>query len=175
MPLSESDKADLVAYLDGELDEQATQAVEAKLATDADARAELDTLKQTWGMLDYLPKASPSPNFTNRTMEKLSLEKIATTLPMSSSKPIPAPPHRTTWPAKVGWAAAVVLAIGLGYVGAPHVLPLIVPTDPSAQEADEALIRHLRIVEKWRYYENVDDRDFIDKLGQPELFGEEPS
>ena len=73
MPLSENDKAELVAYLDGELDEQATQAVEARLATDADARAELDTLKQTWGMLDYLPKASPSPNFTNRTMERLTL------------------------------------------------------------------------------------------------------
>src|SRR5215210_7089647 len=97
MPLSEQDKAELVAYLDGELDEQATQAVEAKLATDADARAELDTLKQTWGMLDYLPKASPSPNFTNRTMERLSLEKITATIPASSSKPIPAPPRSSSW------------------------------------------------------------------------------
>src|SRR5207248_2727321 len=108
MPLSENDKAELVAYLDGELDEHATQAVEAKLATDADARAELDTLKQTWGMLDYLPKASPSPNFTNRTMERLSLEKVTATMPTtSSSKPIPAPPRPASWLATVGWAAAV--------------------------------------------------------------------
>ena len=175
MPLSETDKAELVAYLDGELDEQATQAVEARLATDADARAELDTLKQTWGMLDYLPKASPSPNFTNRTMERLSLEKVTATMSATASKPIPAPPRRSSWLTKVGWAAAVALALGLGYVGAPQLFLLIVPTDPSAQEADEALIRHLRIVEKWRYYENVDDLKFLKDLDHPELFGEEPS
>ena len=77
MPLNDDEKADLVAYLDGELDEPATQAVEAKIAADPDARAELDALKQTWGMLDYLPKTNPSPNFTNRTLERLSLEKAA--------------------------------------------------------------------------------------------------
>ena len=41
-------------------------------------------MKQTWGMLDFLPKASPSANFTNRTMERLSLEKVGPkkTMPM---------------------------------------------------------------------------------------------
>ena len=32
MPLTEDEKAELVAYLDGELDDAATQAVEAKIA-----------------------------------------------------------------------------------------------------------------------------------------------
>ena len=34
---------------------------------------------------------------------------------------------------------------------------------------------HYALVKTDAYYENVDDREFIDKLGQPELFGEEPS
>src|SRR5476651_301659 len=104
MPLNDDDKAELVAYLDGELDEAATHAVEAKIAADPHTRAELDALKQTWGMLDYLPKASPSPNFTNRTMERLTLEKIGPkkTMPMRGSQP---------WLRRIAWAAAVLIAL----------------------------------------------------------------
>src|SRR5712692_9437548 len=99
MPLNDDEKAELVAYLDGELDETATQAVEAKIAANPDARAELDALKQTWGLLDYLPKASPSPNFTNRTMERLTLEKVggAKTQPLRDRAP--------AWSIAFGWAA----------------------------------------------------------------------
>jgi len=168
MPLSEDEKAELVAYLDGELDDAATQAVEAKIATNPEARAELDALKQTWGMLDFLPKASASPNFTNRTMERLSLEKVggsaAKTAPMVESQP---------WLSRAGWAAAVLIALGGGYFAATKIWP------PAVQEeipdADLQLVPHLRIAEKWRYYENVDDLDFAKKLNHPDLFGEDPS
>src|SRR6266480_24324 len=102
MPLNEDEKAELVAYLDGELDEASTQAVEAKVAADPDARAELDALKQTWGMLDYLPKANPSPNFTNRTMERLTLENVPASTTMSM------PGRSSRWLIAVGWAAAVL-------------------------------------------------------------------
>lgn len=110
MPLNEDDKAELVAYLDGELDESATQAVEAKIAADPDASAELDALKQTWGMLDYLPKSSPSPNFTNRTMERLTLEKVG------GSKTMPMPWQGLGWLGALGWSMAVVSALGVGYL-----------------------------------------------------------
>jgi len=109
MALNEDDKAELVAYLDGELDEVATQAVEAKIASDPDARAELDALRLTWGMLDFLPKASPSPNFTNRTMERLTLEDMPASKTMPMPKPVPG------WMIGVSWAAVVLLAVGGGY------------------------------------------------------------
>jgi anti-sigma factor RsiW len=163
MPLNDDDKAELVAYLDGELDEAATQAVEAKIAVDPAARAELDALKQTWGMLDYLPKASPSPNFTNRTMERLTLEKVG------GSRTAPFP-RRSAWLGNVGWAAAVLVALGGGYLvstrfAAPEPIP----------DADLPLVQHLRIAEKWRIYENADDLEFVKKLNQPDLFGEDPT
>ena len=44
-PLSDDDRADLVAYLDGELDEEASRALESKLSLDPKARAEADSLK----------------------------------------------------------------------------------------------------------------------------------
>jgi anti-sigma factor RsiW len=164
MPLNEDEKAELVAYLDGELDDAATQAVEAKIAADPTARAELDALKQTWGMLDYLPKASPSPNFTNRTMERLTLEKVAG----ARTTPLP---RRNAWLGHVGWAAAVLVALAGGYLVSHR---FAAPRPEPIPDADVPLVRHLRIAEKWRLYENADDLDFVKKLNQPDLFGEDP-
>jgi anti-sigma factor RsiW len=170
MALNEDEKAELVAYLDGELDEAATQAVEAKIATDADARAELDALKQTWGMLDYLPKASPSPNFTNRTLERLTLEKVGG--PARHTMVVTG--RRSSWLVTACWAAALVLAIGVGYFGATQLLSVTTTPEP-IPDADRDLMRHLRVAEKWHLYENADDLEFVKKLDHPDLFGEDPS
>ena len=169
MPLSEDEKAELVAYLDGELDDAATQVVEAKIATNPDARAELDALKQTWGMLDFLPKASPSPNFTNRTMERLTLERFGG----SGSKKTPAY-KPTPWLARIGWAAAIAIALGGGYLASLRIWPAAPGLDPIPED-ELPLVQHLRILERWRYYENADDLDFVKKLNHPDLFGEDPS
>jgi len=169
MSMSEDEKAELVAYLDGELDEVTTQALEAKIAADPVVRAELDTLKQTWGMLDYLPKASPSPNFTNRTMERMTLEKIAD--PMVT---VPIQPHRTHWPIGLITAATFLLSLGAGYYGATQFWPSASVVE-SIPDADVPLVRQMRIAEKWRYYENVADFEFVRKLNHPDLFGEDPS
>jgi anti-sigma factor RsiW len=169
MPLNEDEKADLVAYLDGELDEAATQAVEAKIAADPDARAELDALKQAWGMLDYLPKASPSPNFTNRTMERLTLENVG----VAANKTMPMA-RRVGWPIALGWSAAVLVAVSAGYMATTYLWPTPAAPVP-IPDSDLPLVRHLYIVEKWRAYENADDLDFVKKLSHPDLFGEDPS
>lgn len=167
--MSEDEKAELVAYLDGELDEAATQAVEARIAADPKVRAELDSLKQAWGMLDYLPKASPSPNFTNRTMERMTLEKSA-----GPTKTAPIAPRRSVWPIGLLWTSAIGIALALGYFGSVQIWPVTADTE-LIPESDWPLVRDLRIAEKWRYYENVDDLDFVKKLNHPDLFGEDPS
>ena len=169
MPLTEEEKAELVAYLDGELDDSATQAVEAKIATNPEARAELDALKQAWGLLDFLPKASPSPNFTNRTMERLSLEKVGGG---SGSKTAPVI-KRSPWPARILWTAATVLALVAGHQASKHYWGTP-PTPEPIPDVDLPLVRHLRIAEKWRYYENTDDLDFVERLHNPDLFGDDP-
>jgi len=69
---SEQERADLVAYLDGELTGEAARALEAKLSLDPAARAEADALRRTWELLDFLPRPQPSLRFTHRTLERLS-------------------------------------------------------------------------------------------------------
>jgi len=158
--LNDDDRANLTAYLDGELDEEATQALEAKLAQDPAARAEVEALRQAWTMLDYLPRPAPSVSFTHRTMERLSLEKR----PVETGK-IPRP--RFAWGRALGWTAAALVAAAAGYWASAAFWG----TAPS--DADEPLVRQLRLIEKWRAYEMVDDLDFLKSLDQPGLFGAE--
>ena len=158
--LSDEDRENLTAYLDGELDEEAAHALEAKLSQDPAARAEVEALKHAWGMLDYLPRATPSATFTHRTMERLSLERR----PVETGR-MPTP--RIGWSGRLGWAAAVALAGALGYWASVKLWA------PGTSDVDEPLVRQLHIIERWRAYDVVEDLDFLKKLDDPDLFGDD--
>jgi len=165
MALSEEDRANLAAYLDGELDDETAQTLEAKLNLDPEARAEADELKQAWSMLDFLPKVEPSPSFTHRTMERLAIHRKVETAPMPVSQ-------RFSWFVPMTWAAAVLLAVGVGYGGSFWLLPPAPPRS-HADPQDEQLVRYLPVIERLRAYEQVEDIDFLRSLDQPELFGDD--
>src|SRR5438552_2488606 len=156
-PLSEEDREELVAYLDGELDEEQASSVEAKISMNPTLRAEAETLKRAWDMLDYLPKPEPSPNFTNRTLDRISVRDTANAL---------RPPRKIKrWLLAAGWAAALVLSVLGGYHGAVHSI--------APRPGERELVRELRLIENLRYYETVDSLEFLRELDQRDLFGEE--
>ena len=171
-PLSEKDRADLVAYLDGELPESESRALETRLSLDPEARAEAVALRKTWELLDYLPRPEPSPHFTHRTLERVSAQ-----IPLT----------RGRWPAwaiGVGWAAALLLAGGAGFAGVrlltgsrsePGGARQEKP-DPLAgmrpEQVEEQLARNLPLLENRRLYENVDGIKFLRALDDPDLFGD---
>jgi anti-sigma factor RsiW len=161
--LSDQDREDLTAYLDGELDEDKARQVEAKLNLDPKARAEAEAMRQAWGLLDYLPKVEPSSSFTNRTMERLALQR-----PVDTGK-MPRQVGKNPWVAGLGWAAAVLAAAGLGW----GVAAWFWPTNPEALRLDDQLVRHLRLIERLRQYEQVESLDFLKALDHPDLFGED--
>ena len=74
-PPTDPFEAELVAYLDGELDPAAARRIETKLASDPQARAKATALKKTFDLLDYLPKPEPSATFTT-SLPKLSPRNI---------------------------------------------------------------------------------------------------
>ena len=159
-PLSDKEKADLVAFLDGELTGEAARALETKLSLDPAARAEAEALKRTWDLLDYLPKQEPSPTFTERTLEKMA----------PVTKPTPAAAGRRStrpWLLGVGWAAAALLAAAAGYGAVGWTGP--------RENADQDLTRDLRILENKRFYDHVDDLDYLKDLDQSGLFGDDAS
>lgn len=163
--LNDEDRENLTAYLDGELDDDASQALEAKINLDPEARKEVEALKQAWGMLDYLPKPAPPTGFTHRTLERVSLEKMNSALQTGKM----AGQRVAFWGRAFGWVAAIAVAAGLG-LGASH---LVFPKARDASDPEDSLVRHLRVVEKWRHYDTVEDLDFLRALEQPDLFGDD--
>jgi len=179
-PLNEQERADLIAYLDGELQGPAAQAIEARIAVDQAVRAEAESLRKTWDLLDYLPRAEPSPNFTNRTLDRLAPVKTGAApkvpsgsagqpaVPSTPSAPrVPAVPPSAAWRwvVRVACVAACVLALVGGYLSVRVLRPW--------QPGDAELVRELRLIENRKLYEQVEDLDFLRELEHPDLFGDE--
>ena len=160
LDLTNEERDELVAFLDGELAGDAARAVEARINVDPAYRAEADSLKRVWEMLDFLPKSEPAPKFTERTLSKLS--------PVSSAGRTALPAERPWWfwPAVAGgWAVAFCLVLGLAY----RAFGRAMPREPG--EAD--LVRDLRLIENKKALENVEDFEFLRQLDQPDLFGDD--
>lgn len=70
---SSPDHEQLVAYLDGEVDAAAAQAVEERLARDAGFRQTLNDLQRSWDLLGDLPQPTTDESFTKTTVEMVAL------------------------------------------------------------------------------------------------------
>ncbi len=168
-PLSDEERAELVSYLDGELPKSAVRALEAKLTTNPRLRTEVETLRKTWELLDHLPKPEPSPDFASRTLDRVSTIRAT---PMRGIRAGSVSDRWKLW--GVGWAAAVILAVVIGYESG-HLLSS--RTDPGHQgrtkDVQPQLVEDFRVIENQRLYAHVDDLNFLRALQDPELFGED--
>jgi anti-sigma factor RsiW len=163
-PLSEEDRADLIAYLDGELDEKSARAWEVRLNTDPSARAEAESLRRSWELLDYLPRPEPSVAFTSRTLDRIAV-----------TRPQPAARGRRwrPWAFGIGWAAAVLLAAAGGFAAVKS-LPRSARhlVEPEVVQ-DEDLVKDLRILENLHEYKYVENLGFLQELDHLDLFGDD--
>ena len=76
-------------------------------------------------------------------------------------------PRWRPWALGVGWAAAMLLCAVGGYAGMNYVQSV------RRAGADEELVRDLRVIDNLRFYQYVDDIDFLGKLAHPDLFGDD--
>jgi hypothetical protein len=149
--------SDLVAYLDGELDEAAKRNVESLLASNPDARAELTRLERSWDLLDSLPAASVGEEFARSTLEMaaLSAEQDA-----QASQVWRRIRRQRTW---LLGLASLAIAATAGYAGVERYLP-----DRNARlMQDLPLLWHL---DAYIYAGNL---EFVRQLAEPRLFGGE--
>jgi hypothetical protein len=193
-------EAELVAYLDGELDAAAARRVEARLASDAKARARAASLKKTFDLLDYLPKPEPSPTFTSRTLDKLPaiqpqpvqpagsqpVRLSQASVPRTSSSTtsqrngvavLPARPE-PRWRRAV-WASGLLLAVGgfatAGYLGASALRGNNATPHRQNREPQDLTPADEQLIERLPLYTAVDDFAFVQELARPEYFGDEPA
>jgi anti-sigma factor RsiW len=163
--LSEEERANLVAYLDGELDEAQARVLEARLSNDPRARAEAESLRRTWDLLDYLPRTEASTSFTHRTLEKLAVQ--------TGVRPIARRRRWPWWLRAAAWAAAVLLAAGVGFGVANLLWPRQQASVQAPAEVEARMARDLRVIRHKRLYEHVDDLQFLRELDDPDLFGDD--
>ena len=74
--LTPAQRSDLVAYLDGELAEQATAEIESVLAHSSVARNDVELLARTYDLLDDLPRVKATQEFTERTLATIRMDDV---------------------------------------------------------------------------------------------------
>jgi negative regulator of sigma E activity len=103
--LNDQEREALSAYLDQELDAASSDAVTDALARRPEVRREADSLRKTWELLDYLPRPTAPPSFTEHTMTRL--ESTRGILLRQGAR----------WRrfAIIGWVACVIIAAVFGF------------------------------------------------------------
>lgn len=145
---------DLVAYLDGELDDEGARRVEGLLSSDADAREEMHKLEVAWDLLEELPREEVGQSFTHTTVEMIALSAEGT---VSS--------EQKAWSRKQGGrlalaGASLLVAAASGFLAVSLVWP----------NPNRSLLRDLPLLEDLDAYRQVETIDFIRQLKQSGLF-----
>ncbi len=74
--LSTDERNNLVAYLDGELEDDATQRIEEVLSQSPVARNDVELLVKTYDLLDLLPRPKASAEFTQKTIATARMTEV---------------------------------------------------------------------------------------------------
>lgn len=143
-------RTNLVAYLDGELDDRAAQEVEQVLASSPVARHEVEMLARTWDMLNLLPTRRASGMFSQHTMQKL--QQADQKPPPLQDRPWFRPLRRSV--VACVWAASLAAAFAVGF----QLTSRWIPNDA------EVLADNLPIVDNLDAYEAARDLNFLKLL-----------
>lgn len=145
---------DLVAYLDGELDDEATRHVEELLRTNPNVREEVQRLERAWDLLGELPKSEADESFTQTTVEIAAVQAEQDLQAALAARPRK---RQRQWML----LGAALAAAGLGGVLAAQWL---------WPEPDKELLRDLPVLEQLDEYNHADNIEFLRRLRDEELF-----
>jgi hypothetical protein len=149
---------DFVAYLDGELDDEATRKIEAVIAQSEVARGDMEALAQTYELLDTLDRPAASDDFATRTMATIRVDELR-------------PDPRSSWwyratrqggPIAV-WAAALIGAAAVGYLS----------TSRWVRTPADELVDQLPLIEQLDLYTEVGNIEFLQRLSTQETLLQE--
>ncbi|RUL89788.1 anti-sigma factor [Tautonia sociabilis] len=155
--LTAEERADLVAYLDGELPADRASALAEKLTRSVSGRREIEALETSWNLLDLLPRPRAGSDFTDRTLTLVAEAPAADDRLVGAAR-------RTM--ARLLALLAVAASIGLGGAVGYSVARWLIPDRTSR------LARDLTIAERLDAYRAVGDLEFLRRLDETTLFKE---
>lgn len=149
---------DFVAYLDGELDEEATERIETVISQSEVARGDIEALAQTYELLDTLERPEAPEDFTARTMATIRVDQLR-------------PDARDTWWYRVTrqggaiavWAAALMVTATAGYLA----------TNRWIRTPSDQLVEELPLIEQLDLYTEVGEVEFLQRLSTQEALLQE--
>jgi anti-sigma factor RsiW len=156
--LTTEQRYELVAYVDGELDDAATARIEKLLAESSVARTEVESLIATYELLGTLPRPRASQDFTEKTMATARLEDVRPDVTQS-------PAYRSAQRGVkyAGWLVAMCAAGLLGYAATRFWAP----------RDYDGLVRDLDVVRQLDKFAEVGNIEFLDRLASdPGLMNE---
>ncbi len=154
--LNPEERANLIAFLDGELTETEARVIATKLSLSPTARREVDAIKQTWELLDHLSLPKASPIFSEQTLTSIrALEARAGFWEQTAGR----------WLAQ-SIRLAVCLGVAIVSLGIGFALTRWVWPDPLAR-----LVRDLSIAEHLDEYKEAGSFDFLEELVNTKEFG----
>lgn len=154
--LNPEERANLTAYIDGELTEDESRAIATKLSLSPTARREVEALRKTWELLEFLSRPKASLIFSERTLTSVrSLEAQAGFWNQTA----------VAWldQAKnlVVCMIVAAAALALGFALTRWAWP-----DPAAR-----MVRDLSLAEHFAEYKEVGSWEFLEELAKSQEFG----
>lgn len=147
--LSSEDRDNLPAYLDGELNEDATRRIESILVQSSVARNDIERLSKTYDLLDELPHPDAPQDFVEKTLATVKMEQVKVSLSdqlwfQTSQKIL----------VLIGWTAALVIASVASFA----------ITNRMIERPDDVLVEELPLMKNLDRYEEVQSVEFLDQL-----------
>ena len=153
--LTDEERTNLVAFLDGEADHDVTQRLEEKRARSVSVRKEMEALEKTWQMLDWLPRPEAPADFANQTITQIHSRHLQAELMAGRLKIAAVIAARA-----LGWVASFALLAALGFISVRYLWP-----DPARQ-----FIEDLDCAEHLETYQAIPDLKFLDDLSRLGIF-----
>ncbi len=147
----------LVAYLDGELDEQAAGQVQRSLENDPELRRQLESHCGAWAMLDELQQPQVKTDFNESTMEVVALAAQSDIDQSRATRPWQRLRRYVTV------ATGLFAACWLGFICVALLRP-----DPNRQ-----LLEDLPVVQRLDEYRQIDSVEFLQELRKSQLFSKD--
>ena len=148
----------LVAYLDGELNDEQTAAVEIRLRKDPKFRQMAEELDRTWGLLDALEPVAASDEFSRQTVKTVITTDSPAVKPRSLSM--------------AGLLSSLVSSqalawLGIGVMGTACGFGIAALRGPSEESVRATqVLRQIEVLDRYPEYSIVRD---VESLGQLKL------
>jgi anti-sigma factor RsiW len=165
---SDKKKEELVAYLDGELPDEAASRVEKSLVDDAAVRRNVEQLTKTFDLLDLLPASQASDGFAEKTLTAIRTQS-SEPKPESTSDDAPAENARSNYSERATvWGIRAAAFFGLLFVATTGFNGAF---KQNSEPIDE-LLTELPVIQRLDEYEEVGNVQFLKALSESGLFDE---